>query len=86
METSVSRTLRREGDGSRYPTWNICAMLIDGLNGEARRRALYSTFTTPGDDLLGRDADDRGHTLDEPELPIRALRTVSRSPQRLPVR
>jgi hypothetical protein len=32
-------------------------------------------------------SDDRGHTLEELELPIAALRTVSRPPQqRLPVR
>jgi len=44
-------------------------------------------------ELFGSEAalveisDDRGHTLDELELPIDALRTVSRPPQqRLPVR
>lgn len=42
-------------------------------------------------ELLGSEAalvevaDDRGHTLEELELPIGALRTVSRSPQQLPV-
>ncbi len=44
-------------------------------------------------ELFGSEAalveisDDRGHTLDELELPIDALRTVSSAPQqRLPVR
>ncbi|MGH2951148.1 MAG: hypothetical protein ACRDKX_03795 [Solirubrobacterales bacterium] len=44
-------------------------------------------------ELFGAEAalveisDDRGHTLDELELPIDALRIVSRPPQpRLPVR
>jgi hypothetical protein len=44
-------------------------------------------------ELFGTEAalveitDDRGHTLEELELPVEALRTVSRpSQQRLPVR